>query len=78
MADMSMNMPKNSIPMVGGQGQYDPITMGGMFTILKVRDDLKSYDDPGWYKHPAGTLASSASADELKRDGIEVQEKKAS
>jgi FtsP/CotA-like multicopper oxidase with cupredoxin domain len=70
MGEMGMGVPKNSIPMVGGQGQYDPITMGGMFTILKVRPDLTSYDDPGWYKHPAGTLASLATAEELKRDGI--------
>ena len=32
--------------------------MGGMFTILKMREDLASYDeDPGWYEHPAGTVA---------------------
>jgi hypothetical protein len=33
--------------------------MGGMFTVLKVRPDQKrgDYTDPGWYKHPAGTLA---------------------
>lgn len=29
-----------------------------MFTVVKVRDDLKSYDeDPGWYRHPEGTVA---------------------
>ena len=70
MADMGMDVPKNSIPMEGGQGQYDPITMGGMFTILKVRADLTSYDDPGWYKHPDGTLARLATPDELRQDGI--------
>lgn len=70
MGDMGMDVPKNSIPMLGGKGQYDPITMGGMFTILKVRPDITTYDDPGWYKHPAGTLASVATADDLKRDGI--------
>jgi hypothetical protein len=33
--------------------------MGGMFTVLKVRDGQKpgDYSDPGWYKHPAGTVA---------------------
>ena len=76
MSDMSMGMPKNSIPMVGGQGQYDTITMGGMFTILKVRDDLKSYDDPGWYHPPPGTLASIASPDDIARDGIDLPAKK--
>ena len=70
MGGMGMEIPKNSISMAGGQGQYGPITMGGMFTILKVRPDITSYDDPGWYKHPAGTLASLAKAEELRRDGI--------
>jgi hypothetical protein len=33
--------------------------MGGMFTVVKVRPDLKpgDYRDPGWYKHPPGTVA---------------------
>jgi hypothetical protein len=33
--------------------------MGGMFTMLKVREDLKpdDYSDPGWYKQPPGTQA---------------------
>jgi manganese oxidase len=75
MGDMGMDVPKNSIPMLGGKGQYDPITMGGMFTILKVRPSLTTYDDPGWYQHPVGTLASAASADDLKRDGISVEKK---
>jgi len=70
MGDTGMDMPKNSIPMLGGQGQYGLITMGGMFTILKVRPGITTYDDPGWYKHPPGTLAGVASADDLKRDGI--------
>ena len=30
---------------------------------------LESYDkDPGWFDKPAGTLAETASPDELKRD----------
>ena len=28
-----------------------------MFTVVKVRDGLTSYDDPGWYRHPPGTVA---------------------
>ena len=33
--------------------------MGGMFSVVKVRDDVKrgDYKDPGRYKHPAGTVA---------------------
>jgi len=72
MGDMGMAVPKNSIPMLGGHGKYDTITMGGMFTILKVRDKLTSYADPGWYDAPQDTLAESAPAAELKRDGIDV------
>lgn len=65
-----MKVPENSIPMLGGKGPHDYITMGGMFTILKVREVLTSYEDPGWYKDPAGTLASLASEESLKRNGI--------
>jgi hypothetical protein len=43
-----------------------------MFTILKVREGLTSYDDPGWYQHPPGTVARVATADELRRDGVNV------
>ncbi len=63
-----MEVPKNSIPMVGARGPFDYITMGGMFTLLKVRAQLTNYDDPGWYEHPPGTVADVASADELRRD----------
>jgi len=35
--------------------------MGGMFTILKVREGITTYDDPGWYKNPPGTVATSIS-----------------
>jgi FtsP/CotA-like multicopper oxidase with cupredoxin domain len=68
---MAMDVPKNSIPMLGGKGKHDTITMGGMFTILKVRDGITTYKDPGWYDNPAGTLASLATAERLRRDGID-------
>jgi FtsP/CotA-like multicopper oxidase with cupredoxin domain len=70
MAEMKMPVPKNSIPMMGSAGPHDVITMGGMFTILKVRDALASYADPGWYEAPEGTRARQATAEELARDGI--------
>lgn len=73
MADMKMPVPKNSIPMSGGAAPYGTVTMGGMFTILKVREDLASYDvDPGWYQPPAGTVADVAAPADLARDGIKV------
>ena len=74
MADMGMAVPKNSIPMLGGKGPFGTITMGGMFTNLKVRDSVDgSGKDPGWYQHPPGTVADKATAAELSRDGIKVK-----
>jgi FtsP/CotA-like multicopper oxidase with cupredoxin domain len=72
-----MPMPNNTIAMKGKVGPFgDYISMGGMMTVLKVRDRLRSYhEDPGWYDHPAGTVAMKASETELVRDGIDVGEK---
>jgi FtsP/CotA-like multicopper oxidase with cupredoxin domain len=72
MGDMGMPVPENSIPMVGGKGPFDYITMGGMFTLLKVRDELSSYDDPGWYRHPPQQVAAAATHQDLQRDGIAI------
>jgi manganese oxidase len=50
--------PANTLPMMGGQGPYGNMEMGGMFTIVKVRDHLHDgHADPGWYSHPPGTQA---------------------
>jgi manganese oxidase len=76
MGQMSMKVPRNSIPMVGAPGKHDYIDMGGMFTVVKVRENLTSYDDPGWYENPPGTLASLASNDELQRDLGKIPETK--
>jgi manganese oxidase len=75
MGDMGMKNPPNSIPMVGAPGPFDYITMGGLFTIFKVREGITNYDDPGWYQHPPGTVADVASADELRKDGVTVETK---
>jgi hypothetical protein len=72
MGAMGMTVPPNSIPMIGSPGPFSYIDMGGMFTIVKVRKDLATYDDPGWYKHPPGTVAERAGEDELRRDGVDV------
>lgn len=55
--------PVNTLPMMMGIGPYGNIEMGGMFTTVKVRDDLQpgDYKDPGWYTAPAGTVASRIS-----------------
>jgi FtsP/CotA-like multicopper oxidase with cupredoxin domain len=48
----------NTLPMMTGTGPFGPIEMGGMFTVMKIRKDLRSYDeDPGWFDHPKGTVA---------------------
>jgi len=67
-----MKVPRNSIPMIGGPGPFDYITMGGLFTILKVREGITDYRDPGWYRHPEGTVASLADANALRRDQIDA------
>jgi hypothetical protein len=57
--------PANTLPMMMGEGPYGNLEMGGMFTLLKVRDDLAAgdYRDPGWYQPPKGTMASRISTD---------------
>src|SRR5213080_3717271 len=72
MGTMGMPVPRNSLPMMGGPGPFDYIAMGGMFTVIKIRDGITSYEDPGWYRHPDGTVASLAAADALRRDGIDA------
>jgi len=61
MGEMNMGGPKNTLPMMSGVGAFGPIEMGGMFTILKVRDGITNYDDPGWFQQPEGTVATLAS-----------------
>src|SRR5262249_36759841 len=59
MGGMEMAMPANTLPMMTGFGQFGPIEMGGMFTLMKVREGLapNDYKDPGDYRHPRGTVA---------------------
>jgi len=72
MGDMGMHVPRNSVPMVGAPGKHGYIDMGGMFTIVKVRENLTGYDDPGWYNDPPGTQASLASNEAMQRDLGEI------
>lgn len=59
MADMHMGTPRNTVPMSGASaGPFGSIDMGGMFTIVKIREDLPANGkDPGWYDDPAGSVA---------------------
>jgi len=67
MAEMEMPLPDNTLPMMTGQGPFGPVGMGGMFSVVKVRDDLPKgvYRDPGPYRHPPGTLARQVRSDAL-------------
>jgi FtsP/CotA-like multicopper oxidase with cupredoxin domain len=59
MTEMEMPIPDNTAPMMTGEGPFGSVEMGGMFSVLKVRRDQKpgDYKDPGWFKHPQGTVA---------------------
>ncbi len=59
MGEMVMPLPRNTLPMMTGEGQFGPIEMGGMFTVLKVRKDQPrgDFSDPGWYDYPPGTVS---------------------
>jgi hypothetical protein len=59
MGEMEMPLPDNTLPMMSGSGPFGAMEMGGMFTVVKVRDGLarNDYQDPGWYRHPAGSVA---------------------
>nr|MBP8176395.1 multicopper oxidase domain-containing protein [Xanthomonadales bacterium] len=59
MGEMEMPLPDNTLPMMTGQGPFGAVEMGGMFTVLKVRREQKpgDYRDPGWFRHPKGTVA---------------------
>ena len=64
--------PPNTLPMMGGDGPFGSIGMGGMFTVLKVHEDIPKFataaeyaehvklpGDLGWYNNPPGTVAES-------------------
>jgi FtsP/CotA-like multicopper oxidase with cupredoxin domain len=87
MGEMGMPLPENTLPMMGGDGPFGSLGMGGMFSVLKVRKDLPrgDYSDPGWYAHPAGSRAyewTGALADPARAEAprnpaaVEVEVKK--
>ena len=59
MGAMEMPLPDNTLPMMTGHGPFGAMEMGGMFTVVKVREGIArgDYSDPGWYRHPQGTVA---------------------
>jgi hypothetical protein len=72
MGSMEHPMPDNTLPMMTGFGQFGPIEMGGMFTLVKIREGLarNDYTDQGHFQHPPETVArevASAPAAPLRR-----------
>jgi hypothetical protein len=59
MAEMQMELPENTLPMMTGEGPFGPIEMGGMFSVVKVREGLSRdvWQVPDWYVHPPGSVA---------------------
>ena len=79
MGEMEMPLPDNTLPMMTGWGPFGPLEMGGMFTVVKVRDEVKfgDYRDPGWFKHPQGTVAREWTGEPLpakRQPGPEADE----
>jgi FtsP/CotA-like multicopper oxidase with cupredoxin domain len=73
MGEMAMPAPDNTLPMMSGDGQFGPAEMGGMFSVIKIREGLATndYKDPGPYNHPAGTIAY-----EFKDEAVEAPRQK--
>ncbi|MBX3246721.1 MAG: copper oxidase [Myxococcales bacterium] len=70
MGEMDMEIPPNSLPMRGGPGPFSYVDMGGMFTLLKVREQPESAAPHAWYQHPAGTVAGPADPARMRADRI--------
>jgi len=58
---MYMMGPENTMPMMMGKGPFGNLEMGGMFTVVKIRETLYGEGDPGWYENPPGTVAYKVS-----------------
>ncbi len=83
MMEMGMPGPENTLPMMGGDGPFGMLGMGGMFTTVKVHDDMPRFSsqeeyakhirlpgDGGWYRNPAGTVAESVTGKRPAKSGM--------
>ncbi len=58
---MGMGRPEEPI----GSSFEEPfgeLGAGSMFTVVKARVGITSYEDPGPYKHPPGTVAEAVAS----------------
>ena len=72
--------PDNTLAMMAGTGPFGNVEMGGMFTTIKVRDDVAASDfrDPGWIRLPEREIASRVSSDPnfgspIRRSGVSTK-----
>ncbi len=72
MSGMDMPVPPNSLPMKGTPGPFGSIDMGGMFTVLKVRENAHTAEPSGWYESPPATRAGKAVAAQMNADGVKA------
>ncbi|MGA8165053.1 MAG: copper oxidase [Waddliaceae bacterium] len=73
MTESGLPIPPNSIPMLGFDGQFGNTVLGGMANILRVREHIDTYEDPGPYQFPEGSVAGPPTKEELERDGITLK-----
>ena len=61
MSAMAKHMPgpDNTLPMMGGEGPFGSVGMGGMFTILKVRDSVDASSKDSWYIQPKSAMSAT-------------------
>jgi hypothetical protein len=81
MGNMEMPAPDNTLPMMTGAGQFGPIEMGGMFTVMKIREGMARDDfrDPGPYQFPKGSVAyevGAPDAEPARQPGAPMQKMK--
>lgn len=59
MGEMAMSLPDNTQAMMTGTRPFGRLGLGGMTSVLLVREGLTrdDYKNPGCFKHPLGTVA---------------------
>lgn len=67
MMEMDLRLPAN-LSSIGSPGPFGVIELSGMFTLLKVREGLTSYSDPGWYENPLGTIAEVVNSETIPKN----------
>ena len=68
MTESGMPIPPNSIPMLGFDGQFGNTVLGGMANVLRIREHLDNYEDPGPYHFPEGSVAAPATAEATTKE----------